>query len=102
MTTPLVAFKCLFMSMLDNLSALLLDPEFQQQIQTQIRREAAEHNSYITYRDEQGRHVVEYPGSGQLYEQTEDRQLILLSVAGQAVVPAAPISWAEAKQKQAT
>jgi hypothetical protein len=102
MTTPLIAFKYLFMSMLDNLSALLLDPEFQQQIQTQIRREAAEHNSYITYRDEQGRHVVEYPGSGQLYEQTEDRQLILLSVAGQAVVSAAPISWAEAKQKQAT
>jgi hypothetical protein len=90
------------MSMLANLTALLLDPEFQQQIQTQIRREAAAHNSFITYRDDQGRHVVEYPGSGQLYEQTEDRQLILLSVAGQAVVAAAPISWAEAKQKQAT
>lgn len=88
------------MSMLANLSALLLDPAFQQQIQTQIRREAAEHNSYITYQDEQGRHVVEYPGSGQLYEQTEDRQLLLLSVAGQAVAPAALISWAEAKQRQ--
>jgi hypothetical protein len=89
------------MSMLANLSALLLDPEFQQQIQTQIRREAAAHNSYITYRDEQGRLVVEYPGSGQLYEQTEDRQLLLLSVAGQAVAQAAPISWAEVKQWQA-
>jgi hypothetical protein len=89
------------MSKLANLSALLADPEFQQQIQTQIRREAAAHNSYITYRDEQDRHVVEYPGSGQLYEQTEDRQLVLLSIGGQAVAPAAPISWAEAKQRQA-
>jgi len=89
------------MSMLANISEFLNDPEFQQQIQAQIRREAAEHNSYITYRDEQDRHLVEYPGSGQLYEQTEDRQLVLLSVAGQAVAPAAPISWAEAKQRQA-
>lgn len=85
-----------------NISALLADPEFQQQIQTQIRQEAAAHNSYITYRDEQGRHVVEYPGSGQLYEQTEDRQLILFSVAGQPVASAPPISWAEAKQRQTT
>lgn len=90
------------MSMLANLSDLLNDPEFQHQIQTQIRREAADYNSFITYRDEQGRHVVEYPGSGQLYEQTEDRQLVLLSVAGQLIAPAAPISWAEAKQRQTT
>lgn len=83
-----------------NISALLTDPEFQQQIQTQIRQEAAAYNSYITYRDEQDRHVVEYPGSGQLYEQTEDRQLVLLSIGGQPVAPAAPISWAEAKQRQ--
>jgi hypothetical protein len=45
--------------------------------------------------------MAEYPGSAQLYEQTEDRQLLLLSVAGQAVAPAAPISWAEANQSQA-
>jgi len=45
--------------------------------------------------------VVEYPGSGQLYEQTEDRQLVLLYMGGQAVAPAAPISWAEVKQRQA-
>lgn len=87
---------------MENLSALLLDLEFQQQLQTQLRREAAAYNSYLTYRDEQGRHVVEYPGSGQLYEQTEDGHLVLLAVAGQAVVPATPISWAEAKQRQAT
>ncbi|MFD1874942.1 hypothetical protein [Hymenobacter bucti] len=88
--------------MLDNLSTLLLDPAFQQQIQTQLRREAAAYNTCLTYRDEQGRHIVEYPGSGQLYEQTEDRQLLLLSVAGQAVAPVAPISWVEAKHRQAT
>jgi len=90
------------MNTMENLSALLLDLEFQQQLQTQLRREAAAYNSYLTYRDEQGRHVVEYPGSGQLYEQTEDGHLVLLAVAGQAVVPATPISWAEAKQRQAT
>lgn len=90
------------MSMTDELIALLLDPEFQHQMQTQLRREAAEYNTFLTYRDEQGRHMVEYPGSGQLYEQTEDRQLVLLSVAGQAVVSAAPISWVEAKQRQLT
>lgn len=89
------------MSMLDNLSAWLTSPEFQYQIQTQLRREAAAYNTFLTYRDEQGRHLVEYPGSGQLYEQTEDRQLLLLSVAGQAVAPAAPISWAEVNQSQA-
>jgi hypothetical protein len=89
------------MSMLDNLSALLDDPEFQHQIQTQLRREAAAYNTFLSYRDEQGQHLVEYPGSGQLYEQTEDRQLVLLSVAGQAVAPAVPISWAEANQSQA-
>jgi hypothetical protein len=89
------------MNMLDELIALLDDPEFQSQIQTQLRQEAAAHNTFLTYRDEQGRHVVEYPGSGQLYEQTEDRQLLLLSVAGQAVEPAALISWAEANQSQA-
>lgn len=80
---------------------MLADSAFQHQIQMQLRREAAEHNSYLTYRDEQGRHLVEYPGSGQRYEQTADRQLLLLSVAGQAVAPAAPILWAEAKQAQA-
>jgi hypothetical protein len=90
------------MNMLDELIALLDDPEFQHQIQTQLRREAAEYNTFLTYRDEQGRHMVEYPGSGQLYEQTEDRQLILLSVAGQVVVPTAPITWEEAKQRQIT
>jgi hypothetical protein len=89
------------MSMTDDLIALLLDPEFQHQMQTQLRREAAEYNTFLTYRDEQGRHMVEYPGSSQLYEQTEDRQLVLLSVAGQAVAPAAPISWAEVNQSQA-
>jgi hypothetical protein len=87
--------------MTDDLIALLLDPEFQHQMQTQLRREAAEYNTFLTYRDEQGRHMVEYPGSSQLYEQTEDRQLVLLSVAGQAVAPAAPISWAEVNQSQA-
>jgi hypothetical protein len=99
---PLVILNHLFMSMTDNLSEWLNSPDFQQQIQTQLRREAAEYSTFLTYRDEQGRHVVEYPGSGQLYEQTEDRQLILLSVAGKAVVLAAPISWVEAKQRQAT
>jgi hypothetical protein len=89
------------MSMTDDLIALLLDPEFQHQMQTQLRREAAEYNTFLTYRDEQGRHMVEYPGSSQLYEQTEDRQLVLLSVSGQAVAPAAPISWAEVNQSQA-
>jgi hypothetical protein len=89
------------MSMLDNLSEWLASPEFQHQIQTQLRREAAAYNTFLTYRDEQDRHLVEYPGSGQLYEQTADRHLLLLSVAGQAVAPAAPISWAEAKQRQA-
>lgn len=88
------------MSMLDNLSEWLNSSEFQQQIQTQLRREAAAYNTFLTYRDEQDRLVVEYPGSGQLYEQTEYRQLVLLSVAGQAVAPAAPISWAEVKQRQ--
>ena len=89
------------MSMLDNLSAWLTSPEFQHQIQAQLRREAAAYNTFLTYRDEQGRHIVEYPGSSQLYEQTEDRQLVLLSVVGQAVAPVAPISWAEANQSQA-
>ncbi|RZK30292.1 MAG: hypothetical protein EOO63_07105 [Hymenobacter sp.] len=89
------------MSMLANLSEFLNDPEFQQQIQAQLRWEAAEYNTCLTYQDAQGRHLVEYPGSGQLYEQTEDRQLVLLSVAGQAVAPVAPISWTEAKQRQA-
>jgi hypothetical protein len=89
------------MSMTDNLSEWLNSPDFQQQIQTQLRREAAAYNTFLTYRDEQGRHLVEYPGSSQLYEQTEDRQLLLLSVAGQAVAPAAPISWAEVNQRQA-
>ena len=82
------------MRMTDNLSEWLTSPEFQHQIQAQLRREAAAYNTFLTYRDEQGRHLVEYPGSGQLYEQTEDRQLILFSVAGQAVAPTAPISWA--------
>lgn len=90
------------MSKLANLSALLLDPAFQRQIQTEIRRKAAEHNSSIIYQDEKGRTLVEYPGSGQIYEQTEDKQLILLSVAGQAVAAAAPISRAEANKTQAT
>jgi hypothetical protein len=38
---PLITIKQLFMSILDNLSAWLTSPEFQQQIQTQLRREAA-------------------------------------------------------------
>ena len=88
------------MSQLANLSKLIADPDFQRQIQAEIRRKAAEHNSSIVYRDEQGRMIVEYPGSGQVYEQDEAQQLTLLTVQGRPVSEAAPISQAEANQVQ--
>ncbi len=90
------------MSRLTNLSNLLADPEFQRQVQANIRREAAAYHSSIIYRDEQGRMLVEYPGSGQVYEQNTAQQLTLLSVQGQLVKGVTPISKAEADQVQTT
>lgn len=88
------------MSQLAHLSKLLADPDFQRGIQTEIRCKAAAYNSFIIYRDEQGRMLVEYPGSGQVYEQDTAQQLTLLSVQGEPVSGAVPISKAEAKQRQ--
>lgn len=88
------------MSRLANLSALLADPEFQRQVQADIRHKAAAYHSSIIYQDEQGRMIVEYPGSGQVYEQNAAQQLTLLSVQGQLVKGVTPISKAEADQVQ--
>ena len=88
------------MSQLANLNNLIANPDFQSQVQANIRNKAKEHNSSIIYRDEQGRMVREYPGSGQLYEQDANQQLTLLSVQGQPVAGALPISLVEADRAQ--
>ncbi len=88
------------MSQLANLSALIADSDFQHQVQAEIRRKAAAYNSSIIYQDEQGRMIVEYPGSGEVYEQSTAKQLTLLSVRGQSISGVAPISKAEADQVQ--
>lgn len=88
------------MSRLAHLDKLIDDPDFQRRIQTEIRCKAAACNSSIIYRDKQGRMLVEYPGSGQVYEQNAAQQLTLLSVHGQLVKGVTPISKTEADQVQ--
>ncbi|OGX90019.1 hypothetical protein [Hymenobacter coccineus] len=90
------------MSRLAHLDKLINDPDFQRRIQTEIRRKAAAYNSSIIYRDRQGRMLVEYPGSGQVYEQNAAQQLTLLSLQGQLVKGVTPIAKTEADQVQTT
>lgn len=89
------------MSQLADLSNSIAYPDFQRQLQADIRRKAQAHSSSIIYRDAQARITVEYPGSGQLYEQdTSSKRLTLVSVRGQSVTGTTPVSKVEANQAQ--
>lgn len=80
-------------SRLAHLDKLIDDPDFQRRTQAGIRRKAAACNSSIIYQDKQGRMLMlmEYPGSGQVYEQNAAQQLTLISVQGQSVKGVTPI-----------
>ncbi len=76
------------MDPLINLTEILQTPAFQQQYATAIREQACASNSFLSYRDPQGRLVREYPASGEVYEVGEGgKTLTLLSGHG---VPAQP------------
>ncbi|MET4108990.1 hypothetical protein [Hymenobacter sp. UYP22] len=64
-----------------NFLAQLTTPEFQKSIGEQLRAEAAAANTFLSYRDEQGRYVHEYPATGEVYEvsltQPQTRRLLL-------------------------
>ena len=61
--------------------AQLTTPAFQQAINEQLRAEAAAANTFLSYRDEQGRYVHEYPATGEIYEvsltQPQTRRLLV-------------------------
>ncbi|TYZ12668.1 hypothetical protein FY528_05095 [Hymenobacter lutimineralis] len=67
-----------------NFLAQLTTPEFQTAIGEQLRAEAAAANTFLSYRDEQGRYVHEYPATGEVYEvsltQPQTRRLLLDAV----------------------
>lgn len=66
-----------------NLNDLLDTPEFQARFQQLIRDEAQAHHAAITYRNEAGVLVKEYPATGEMYALTfNPRTLTLLSVHG--------------------
>ncbi|SNS06735.1 hypothetical protein [Hymenobacter mucosus] len=52
-------------------------PAFQDAMRAQLRAEAAAANTFLSYRDTQGRYVHEYPATGEVYG--------LLMVAGDCV-----------------
>jgi hypothetical protein len=43
-------------------------PAFQDAMREQLRAEAAAANTFLSYRDAQGRHIHEYPATGEKYE----------------------------------
>lgn len=55
-------------------------PAFQDAMQVQLRTEAATANTFLSYRDAQGRYVHEYPATGEVYEvsltQLQTRRLL--------------------------
>jgi hypothetical protein len=65
--------------------AQLTTPEFQKSIEEQLRAEAAAANTFLSYRDEQGRYVHEYPATGEVYEvsltQPQTRRLLVEAFA---------------------
>lgn len=66
-----------------DLNDLLDTPAFQAKFQQLIRDEAREHHAAITYRNEAGVLVKEYPATGEIYALTfHPRTLTLLSVHG--------------------
>ena len=46
----------------------LPSPAFQDAMREQLRAEAAAANTFLSYRDAQGRHLHEYPATGEKYE----------------------------------
>ncbi|WP_035564705.1 hypothetical protein [Hymenobacter sp. IS2118] len=46
----------------------LTSPDFQDAMREQLRAEAAAAHTFLSYRDEQGRHIHEYPAMGEKYE----------------------------------
>ena len=59
------------MSVSDSLTAFLgqlSTPAFQQANRQQLRDEAAAANTFLAYRDKQGRYIHDYPATGEKYE----------------------------------
>jgi hypothetical protein len=84
------------MSVSDSLTAFLgqlSTPAFQEANLRQLRAEAAAANTFLSYTDEQGRSIYNYPATGEIFQVSADRQtLTLLSVHGVPVAPdAAPV-----------
>ena len=46
----------------------LPSPAFQDAMREQLRAEAAAAHTFLSYRDAQGRHIHEYPATGEKYE----------------------------------
>lgn len=65
--------------------AQLTTPDFQNAIREQLRTEAAAANTFLSYRDEQGRYLHEYPATGEVYEVSlthpRTRRLLVEAVA---------------------
>lgn len=71
------------MDPLENLSALLDDPAFQDKVFNSVREEARQHNTSLTYMNEAGDVLKEYPATGEIYVLTfNPRKETLLSVHG--------------------
>lgn len=67
-------------SQLTDFLAQLTTPAFQDAMSAQLRAEAAAANTFLSYRDGQGRLIHEYPATGEVYEvsstQPQTRRLL--------------------------
>ncbi|RFP63647.1 hypothetical protein D0N36_18345 [Hymenobacter lapidiphilus] len=77
---------------LEDIGALVQSPEFQERFDDVVSGTARRNNSFIAYRDEQGRMVREYPATEEVFETSADRKtLTLLSVGGIPADTAQPV-----------